>query len=337
MRSTQPDSAVRAGRWLPVVVLTLLAASCAGRTALRSTADDLTRIDVRQLWVDPGDLASRDLFHGPGGPALAPNPSSRYEVIAVDNKGYSPGYDVRDPQGTEWSAKLGIEAQPEVVASRVLWAIGYHQPPTYLLTTWQLVGKQAGPQGIARFRRESADQKVVSDWSWYENPFVTTQPFRGLIVANLILNNWDWKTSNNKVYEVAARDGAPRGLYVVRDLGASLGKTTFPKFLKWTPIRGMGQGTRNDLEGFEAQGFIKHVEGSRVAFDYRGIHQRLVDTVTVDDVVWTCRLLARISDRQWRDAFRAAGYREAEQQRYIAKIQSKIREGLALATGTGGL
>ena len=120
-------------------------------------------------------------------------------------------------------------------------------------------------------------------------------------------------------------------MYVVRDLGASLGKTTFPAILKWTPMRGIGQGTRNDLEGFEEQGFIKGVSGNRVEFHYRGIHNRLVDTVSVDDVAWACRLLAELSDRQWDDAFRAAGYPEAHRRRFVAKIKTKIGEGLALA------
>jgi hypothetical protein len=308
----------------------MLLTFCAGRTAPRSTVDDPARIELSQLWVEPRDLESRDLFHGPGGQALAPDPSIPYELIAVDNSGYSAGYDVRDKGGIEWSVKLGIEAQPELVASRVLWGMGYHQPPTYLLTKWELVGKQTGTQGIARFRRESDDHKVTSDWSWYENPFVATQPFKGLIVANLILNNWDWKTSNNKVYDVAGGSGTPRRRYVVRDLGAALGKTSFPGFLKWTPMRGMGQGSRNDVEDFEEQGFIKRVEGRRVKFDYRGIHNQLVDTLTVEDVVWACRLMARVSDKQWHDAFRAAGYEEAERQRFITKLKSKIREGLAL-------
>jgi hypothetical protein len=42
--------------------------------------------------------------------------------------------------------------------------------------------------------------------------------------------------------------------------------------------------------------------------------------------------MARISDRQWRDAFRAARYADAEQQRFIRKLKSKIDEGLALAS-----
>jgi hypothetical protein len=314
--------------WL-IVAITTLATACVMRKAPRTTTG--APADVAQLWLEPRDLEKRDLFHGAGGAALAPDPSAPYELVAIDNSGYSPGYDVRDRRGTDWSVKLGIEAQPEVVASRVLWAIGYHQPPTYLLKDWKLAGKQVETPGIARFRRES--HKVVADWSWYENPFVSAQPFKGLLVANLILNNWDWKTSNNKVYDiydVAARDGAPRRVFVVRDLGASLGKTSFPQFLKWTPMRGLGQGSRNDIEGFEEQKLIKRVEGQRVAFDYRGIHNGLVDTLAVSDVVWTSRLMARISDRQWRDAFRAAGYTDAEQKRFIAKMKSKINEGLAL-------
>ena len=328
---TERRSAVGPTRLLLIAAVTGLAAACVPKQPPRTTNQGGAPADVAQLWVTPRNLETRDLFHGPGGAKLAPDPSAPFELIAIDNSGYSPGYDVRDSRGARWSVKLGIEAQPEVVASRVLWAIGYHQPATYLLTNWQLAGKQVEPPGAARFRLEPESHTVIADWSWYENPFASTQPFKGLLVANLILNNWDWKTSNNKIYELADREGAPRRVFVVRDLGASLGKTTFPRFLKWTPLRGMGQGSRNDLAGFEEQTLIKKVEGQRITFDYRGIHHGLVDTLTVDDVVWTCRLMARISDRQWRDAFRAAGYSQPEQQRFITKLKSKIDEGMALS------
>jgi hypothetical protein len=328
MTRPTPSTTVALRRSLPTIGLVLLAA-CAGRTAeTQAVIEHPAAVDIKQLWTDPVDLESRDLFNGPGGAKLAPNPAARYEIVEVDETGFSAGYAVRDDQGTAWNVKLGIEAQPEVVASRLLWALGYHQPPTYLVTAWKLAGKQSGAQGISRFRRESPNEKVVSDWSWYENPFERTQPFRGLVVANLILNNWDWKTSNNKVY---AGDAGHRK-YIVRDVGASLGKTTFPQFLKWTPLRMGKQGSRNDLEGFEGQGFIKGVEADRVKFDYNGVHTRLVDTVTVQDVVWTCRLMSRLSPQQWDDAFRAAAYQPAERQRFIAKLKSKIDQGLALAS-----
>lgn len=308
-------------RWL--LGLTFLTASCAGLSAPKTSVD---KVDLAALWVEPSDLGSRNLFEGPGGRALAPAESTRYELVAVDSKGYSGGYDVRDRQGVEWSVKVGKEAQPEVTVSRVLWGLGFHQPPVYLVNDWQLDGAPVDPQSLrqARFRRDSEDAKVVADWSWYENPFVGSQPFQGLLVANLMLNNWDWKTSNNKIYDLASAQGGPTRVYVVRDLGASLGKTTFPTLLKWTPMRGMGQGTRNDVDGFEEQGFIKSVDGEKVRFHYNGIHPKLVDTISITDVVWTSRLMSRVSDDQWRDAFRAGGYHEQTAQRFIARLQLKV-------------
>ena len=92
--------------------------------------------------------------------------------------------------------KLGPEAQSEVVTSRILWGLGFHQPPTYYLDGWTLTGAESGPQSAGRFRPELPGQEVVADWSWYENPFVGTRQYGGLIVASLMLNSWDWKTSN---------------------------------------------------------------------------------------------------------------------------------------------
>jgi hypothetical protein len=224
--------------------------------------------------------------------------------------------------------KLGPEAQTEVVVSRILWALGYHQPPTYYVAKWSMTGGPGGPQQPARFRPKLPDWKLVGDWSWYENDFIHTPAFKGLVVANVMLNNWDWKTSNNKIYDIGGADGTTvRRIFVVQDVGASLGKTDYPKALSWLPTRGLGQGSRNDLEDFEEQGFIERVEGDRVEFVYRGIHRSLVDLIARDDVAWTAERMSRISDTQWHDAFRAAGYGEDHAKRYIAKIKSKIAEG----------
>jgi|SoiMethySBSTD1v2_1073268.scaffolds.fasta_scaffold255948_1 hypothetical protein len=315
-----------------MLALTLLTASCAPVSGPKISLDE-PKVDFSALWIDPADLGSRNFFDGPGGQALAPAESARYELLAVDTKGYSGGYDVRDRQGVKWSVKVGKEAQPEVAASRILWGLGFHQPPIYLLRDWTLDGASVDPASLrlARFRRDSEEAKVVGDWSWYENQFVGSQPFQGLVVVNMMLNNWDWKTSNNKIYDIPNPQSGPTRVYVVRDLGASLGKTSFPPFLRWTPMRGMGQGSRNDVDDFEQQGFIKEVDGQQVRFHYKGIHQKVVDTITVEHVVWASRLMSRVSDEQWRDAFRAGGFTPGEQQRYVEKLKSKIREGMALA------
>ena len=158
------------------------------------------------------------------------------------------------------------------------------------------------------------------EWAWAANPFVGSVPYRGLVVANLLLNNWDFKTSNNRIY--VGRDGRR---YVVQDLGASLGRTKF-----------FPHGTRNDPEGFDDQGFVTGVEADgTVRFDYHGRHRELIRDIRVDDVLWTCRLFAQLSDRQWDDAFRAAAYDAGVRQRYIAKIKQKVASALALAGRQG--
>jgi hypothetical protein len=283
--------------------------------------------NISELWEAPEDIAARDLFHGPGGPELAPNADSTFTWVATDKTGYSPGFDVRGPDGLEWSVKLGPEAQTEVVASRILWAIGYHQPPTYYVKSWQLSGGPGGQQAAARFRSAMNGAQVVSDWSWTANEFAHTQPFRGLIVANILLGNWDWKASNNKVYR--HKDGTRR--FVVRDLGASLGKTSGSRLFWMIPMRGFGQGSRNDIDGFEEQQFIKHVSDDDIEFDFETVYGSVVDKVRAADVRWTAELLDRITDRQWDDAFRAADYAPEIRARFIKKIKAKIAEGLAVS------
>ncbi len=284
---------------------------------------------IAELWQEP--TAPRDLFHGPGGEALLPKQTA-FEFVAEDTSGYSPGFDVRDDEQVEWSVKIGPEAQSEVASSRILWAIGFHQAPTYYVAQWSLTGARAGAQEPGRFRPELRGRTVVGDWPWHENPFVGTREFGGLIVANLVLNSWDWKTSNNKVYELDTPVNGVSRWFVVRDLGASLGKFSYPTILKWFRLRGFGQGTRNNLADFEQQGFIKSIDRDRgeVEFDYRGIYRDVIGIVTPDDVRWACERLSRLSDAQWRDAFRAAGYSDADGARFTTKIKEKIAQGLQL-------
>ena len=310
-----------------VVVAALVSTGCAGR-AVKTTPDPSGAADISQLWQEPVDLETRDLLLGPAGNGPRPDPPT-FTFVKADQAGFSPGYDVRDQHGVEWSVKLGAEAQTEVVVSRILWAIGYHQVPTYYVNKWTLEKGPPGDPGPGRFRPELPNAKVVGEWSWQENPFAHTQAFRGLVVANLIVNNWDWKTSNNRIYDILNADGTGVRHYVVRDLGASFGKIDAPLLTRVLGSR-IAQGNRNDLEDFEQQGFIKSVNGNRIEFDYNGLYKAVVDTLTPADVVWTSRLLSRLSDEQWNAAMTAGGYPPDQGARFITKLKSKIAEGLAL-------
>ena len=287
---------------------------------------------IGDLWQEPDDLAARDLYHGPGGTELKPpSTDGSFEFVAFKTSGTNPGYDVKDASGRLWSVKLGLEAQPEVTTSRILWALGFHQPPQYYVHSFKLTGTDAGVKENARFRTEQDQWNATGDWSWYDNPFLNSPPFRGLIVAQLILNNWDLKTANNRLYEATGASVQPQRLYMVRDVGASLGHSKQAHFFKFLGTMGR-QGSKHDIEGFERQGFITKVEGDQVSFDYRGLNQELVDRVTVADVIWTCERMARIPDSHLQAAFKAGAFTDDETARYIKKIKAKVAQGLALKT-----
>jgi hypothetical protein len=303
-----------------VLSLACLAIGCGGRTVVVTPRGPVQPAVIAQLHVDPGSQP-RDLFWGVGGKDYAPPPDATYVLKAKDETGFSVSYDVVGPDGVEWSAKIGPEAQTEVVVSRILWGLGYHQPPTYYLPSWRLADDNGSSTVVseARFRPKLKNLvRVDEPWSWADNPFSGTRELKGLLSVLLMLNSTDLKDSNNSIYEVDRPwDGASRW-YVVRDLGAALGETgrLFPR--------------RNWLEGFERKGFIKNVADGRIEFDYDGRHQNLLTMVGPEDVKWAAGQMQRLTDGQWRDAFRAANYAAPTADRYIRRIKEKIADGIAV-------
>jgi len=305
-RSAEPGWRIRS--CLPPLTILFVVAAVQHTAYGARQPDEL----MEQLWVEPADISSRDLFHGRGGKALVPDPRVTYRFKKYEASGHSKGYEVEDAGGRTWKVKVGNEAQAEIAVSRILWAIGYHQPVLHYLPRWRMSGGPSNGGLPGRFRLESGQVKL-GEWKWRSIPVAGTRPWRGLVIANLLLNNWDLATSNNRVYQ---SNGKTK--YVVQDVGGSLGKTGWPI------------GTRNDIEDFESQGFVKKVEEGRVVLDYHARHRDLLKEITPADVVWTCRLLSRLTDRQLTDAFRAAGYPRGIRERYTRKIREKIREGLEL-------
>jgi hypothetical protein len=102
----------------------------------------------------------------------------------------------------------------------------------------------------------------------------------------------------------------------VRDVGSALGET------------GKLDAKEGDPNLFEQLRFVKGVRDGFVEFNYHGWHQELFnERITPDDVRWACDWLAKLSDAQWRDAFRAGGFDAAVADRFIRRIKSKIEEG----------
>jgi hypothetical protein len=278
---------------------------------------------MAQLWEKPLDLQARDLYYGPWGPERAPDPRAAYTFVAKKQHGTNPGVTVTDPGGHVWHVKQpphndqGAEGPVEVVLSRVLSAVGYHQPPVYFVPAFTMTdasGTHEEPGG--RFRLQVKSLTKRGAWSWQQNPFVGTKPYQGLLVILLMFDSSDLKNVNNTLYEVATSDDETQWWYVVRDLGTALGETG-----RLTP-------TRNDPDVFEREAFITGVKDGAVEFNYRGWHQELLrHRITPEEVQWASDLLAGLSYQQWTDAFRAGGYEPAVAERYIRRMLAKIAEG----------
>jgi hypothetical protein len=100
------------------VVATCAVVSCC-TPAVKRTRAEPTRVQMAEFWTEPG-AERRDLFGGPrAADASRPEPDARYEVLERDTRGFSITYHLRDARGREWHAKIGPEAQTEVVASRI--------------------------------------------------------------------------------------------------------------------------------------------------------------------------------------------------------------------------
>ena len=302
------------------MVLLIAIAAC-GTPKIQSTLDGRPSADqLAQLWVEPE--RDRDLFYGVGGRGLTPDPSAKYTVIEIKRGGYSRGYTVVGPGDREWSVKFPPEAGTEVIASRILWAVGYHQPPIYLLREWTAEkATSPNPQLPARFREKDPDLhglEAGDAWSYYQNPFVGTRQMSGLLVLQAMLGNSDLKDAQNVIYSLATEFEGSRRWYVARDLGQTFGRT------------GAIDAPRGDIEVFEETPFIRGVENGRVRLEYRGRHKALFEGIEPADVRWICERLDKLTDQQWQDAFRAGAVDRQVAGRFIRRMKQKIAEGLAL-------
>jgi hypothetical protein len=304
-----------------LVACTLLGVPCLrDLSTLHAAAADIT-----ELWQEPAGLERCDLSVGAWGRANAPDPDATYTYVKPKRRGTNPGMTVLDPQGRRWHVKQGREASPETFMSHVLSALGYHQPPVYYLAQFKLAtGTRVSNVQGGRFRLSDPSLRSQGPWKWEDNPLAGTRPYQGLLVILVMFNSADLKNSNNTIYEWHPAHGEPRRWYVVRDLGTSLGAT------------GRYDPTPNNPGVFEHRPFITGVKDGFVVFDYHAIHGDLVrHRITPDDVRWASRLVGRLTEAQWNDAFRGAGYEPTVAERFIRRLQQKIREGAAL-TGTTG-
>jgi hypothetical protein len=288
------------------------------------------------LWRAPVDIASRNLYYGPGGKAHEPKGTFTFEK--EDMQGSSPKFDVIDQNGVRWRVKMGDEARPETVASRLVWAVGYFANEDYfmpVLHVQNLPHLKRGANFVSvdgnvhnvRLKRHLKEKKI-GVWSWAKNPFTGTQEWYGLRTLMAIINNWDLKDSNNSIYQV--RGDRPEQLYVVSDLGASFGSPG----LDWASKGNLKAYTHSKLIGKISPKFIDFnvpsppklytlfdiPELTRLGMCSIGHH------IPRADARWMGDLLVKLSADQIRDAFRAAGYSPEAIEGYSRVVQQRVAE-----------
>jgi hypothetical protein len=250
--------------------------------------------------------------------------------------------DYRDVE-QQTSLSLGFE-------TRSLAAVGYFAEEAYYLERAQVIGLPKLSRGReyvgrdtrmvygARFepRREGVERG--SEWGWNDNPFEGTGELSGLKILMILLNNFDARAPNNRIFYVSNSAGEREARYTVSDLGATLGKS-----------EGLGgRRTKNNLKDFLSTRFVTGTEddGRTVEFDYdtrptklgmfsvlyppyyRGEvkKEKAMRGIPTEDARWIGSLLSQLTDEQLRDAFRAADYNRPTMEGYVRALRERINQ-----------
>jgi len=297
------------------------------------------------LWREPYDIVTRNLYYGPGGKAHEPR--EPFTFVEEDNDGTQPKFIVKDGNDVKWTVKLGFETRSETAATRLVWAVGYFANEDYFVPEMQIDkmprhlkrgNRYIGAGGVihdARLKRRSEGEKMVGNWDWRNGPFAGSRELNGLRVMMAVINDWDLKKVNNKIY--AGKDDDPP-VYMVGDLGATFGP---PGVI--LPL----SRSRGDLGKYAASTFIHRITANYVdfvtprapfvamgfwPFTYfpRVKLDNLLRHVPREDARWMGTVLARLSKRQVQDAFRAARWQPDVVDAYANIVEDRVRQLCAL-------
>lgn len=297
------------------------------------------------LWQQRPRVQRNELFYGPGGADHAPDVHDTFTFISEDLSGSHPKFDVKDGHGIRWKVKLGTEARPETVATRLVWAAGYAADEDYFveeihvdnmparLHRGQRLLEANGIVRNARMKRVSGERKDIGHWAWRQNPFIGTRELNGLRVLMAVINNWDLKDVNNALIEIrrAGGDGMNEHVFEVKDLGSSFGATGLERT----------DHSNGDLRAYQSSRFITHMTADTVTFKTPGVPDWIVfpnvpqvlgrlrllwigKDIPRADARWMGSVLSEIPPDSIRDAFRAAGYSPDDVEGFTTVVEARI-------------
>jgi len=294
-----------------------------------------------KIWEDRGELNPKRVYFGASSAASDPlarlpaPPFGQFEPDDKDKMATSPKAFVTDSKKVKWTAKFGEEVHSDTIAPRLAWALGYGTVEGYFVGSGKFegvnektdLGREKGailPDGTfpggARFKRHDPDFQPLKDehekdiiWDEAHNPGVPPEQLSGLLIFDVVINNWDAQPKNCKVYRLKAAAG-PEDWYIVSDLGASFSGVPKRKF---------------QLDSFKkAPSIIKRVTPETVEFAYSGpigsqvrIHQQ----IPLTHAKWFRAQLAKLTDEELQAAFDAGFATDALNHAYAAGDPAGIK------------
>jgi hypothetical protein len=303
---------------------------------------DAQATDAQVIWRDPGAVDELDFVNGPGGPEGAP--VGPFTFVEEDDDGTSPKIEVTDANGVTWKVKWGEEVNSEVIATRLVWAVGYFVEPAYFVRSGRIEGARDlgradeyvddGSFSDARFELKEKGVKRLKDedsWSWRANPFAGTEELNGLKIMIMLTSNWDSKDaaeggpSNTAILNYKLPGGGVESRYIVSDWGGSFGK--------WG---GVGRRSKWDCEDYTEQSreFVDQLlDDDTVDWGYRSIRDRtrdITEGIHVSDVAWLMQYLGRVTDAQIAAGLEASGATPEQVECFTQAIRSRINRLNAL-------
>ena len=308
--------------------LRILIAVCVCSAALTAAPSSEPERGTKTLWRDPGRIAERNLYWGMGSEARAPR--APFTFVEEDTSGNRPKIKVRDAAGVQWTVKLAPadpllnEVQPEIAATRIIWALGFFVDENYYVPKGRITGATdlkrsadvIGADGsfkVARFERRDPAMEKVGEWDIEKNEFGGTKELSGFLAAMLLLNSWDVKPANTVIFRTT--DANHDEYYVMSDLGSTFGS-----------MKGSNNRSRWDLEQYQRTKYVTGVvKGTLFQFHFPLTQGKLV-TIPLEHARWFSGLASQLTDAQIRQAFEAAGATPAEVSGFSAALRAKILE-----------
>jgi hypothetical protein len=307
----------------------------------RSTPADIATSGMPRVWQDRGELNPTRVYFGAPGAGSDPlarlpaPPFSNFEPDDKDRMATSPKAKVTDSKKVHWTAKFGVEVHADTTAPRLAWALGFGSVEGYYVPSGKIegidaktnLGREKGavfPDGTfpggSRFKRHDeafAPEKDAKgeDRTWDEsrNPGVPPEQLSGLLIFDVMTNNWDAQPKNCKVYRLKGSEG-PEEWYIVSDMGAAFGGGPRQKFV---------------LAGYQKEtSFIKSVTSDIVEFKFADIvgaqtkaHQR----VPLAHAQWFRKQLLKLTDDEIQAAFDAGFATDALNRAYAGGDAAAIK------------